>query len=608
MAKQPYISHVVNGYSRYDLPESVAFTCTPGILYPVRMDFINARDRVTLDQGVDVRSNPLAVPSFNPYTVRLHRFWVPLQLYHPELRTNSSAFDMNDLSLNWIPFGQGSGSTDVPLVSLNAPAPGSLMSWLRLSGHATPVISSNYASVSLPTYALTSDLQTWWNCDTYLAYWDIVRIYYAYSQWKVFSFAWPGSFYQYFQSLTDAYKVKVRGEDVANAYYTQRYGNLEFLDAYFESQFYPSSVESTNGTYNRSNLFAQIVASDLGVTGQSSSLGAQGDGYPVSSVYAGSIGGDFPADQFSSASVTVSSSGSGPLGAVRMFSYGHPMAVVPSSPDRYSRLLPPGSSSSAVGMSGVNTIPQLAVAARLQEYKDLLGAGGSRYSDWLETFFASKIEHVDRPKLLFSASQTVNVQVVLNQSGVSNFSGSTVLGQQGGAIAFNAKLGHSQSYYFREPGYLIDMFSIRPVYYWSGVVPDYMKYQGADYFNPVYNDIGYQDVSASRLGTSSSSSGVFAQEPCFNEFRASYDTVLGQFAYGELTAVRELPLYSYWVQQRQLDYAYTTSAYSVLFVDMATVNSPFASTIEDNFFVNLSYSVRKKNLVNKTFATRLANR
>ena len=608
MAKQPYISHVVNGYSRYDLPESVAFTCTPGVLYPVRMDFINARDRVTIDQGIDVRSNPLAVPSFNPYTVRLHRFWVPLQLYHPELRTNSSAFDMNDLSLNWIPFGQGTDSANVPLTSLSAPAPGSLMSWLRLSGHATPVISSNYVSASLPTYALTSDLQTWWNADTYLAYWDIVRIYYAYSQWKVFSFAWPGSFYQYFQSLTDAYKVEVRGDKVEYAYYTQRYGNLEFLDAYFESQFYPGSVTSTNGTYNRSNLFAQIVASDLGVTGQSSSLGAQGDGYPVSTIYAGSIGGDFPADQFATASVTLSATGSGPLGAVRMFAYGHPMAVVPSSPDRFSRLLPPGSSTSSVGMSGVNTIPQLAVAARLQEYKDLLGAGGSRYSDWLETFFASKIEHVDRPKLLFSASQTVNVQVVLNQSGVSNFSGSTVLGQQGGAIAFNAKLGRSQSYYFREPGYMIDMFSIRPVYYWSGVVPDYMKYQGADYFNPVYNDIGYQDVSASRLGTSSSSSGVFAQEPCFNEFRASYDTVLGQFAYGELTAVHELPLYSYWVQQRQLSYAYTSSAYSVLFVDMSTVNSPFASAIEDNFFVNLSYSVRKKNLVNKTFATRLANR
>ena len=101
----------------------------------------------------------------------------------------------------------------------------------------------------------------------------------------------------------------------------------------------------------------------------------------------------------------------------------HPMAVIPSNPDRYSRLLPTGSNS-AVSMTGVSTIPQLAIASRMQEYKDLLGAGGSRYSDWLETFFASKIEHVDRPKLLFSASQTVNVQVVMNQAGQNNFSSS----------------------------------------------------------------------------------------------------------------------------------------------------------------------------------------
>ena len=130
MAKQPYISHSVNGYSRYDLPESKAFTCTPGILYPVRIDFINARDRVKIAQGIDVRSNPLSVPTFNPYTVRLHRFWVPLQLYHPELRTNSSDFDMNDLSLNFLrTYVNHSGSG---AFYKGEPFSNSLMAWLRV--------------------------------------------------------------------------------------------------------------------------------------------------------------------------------------------------------------------------------------------------------------------------------------------------------------------------------------------------------------------------------------------------------------------------------------------------------------------------------------------
>lgn len=290
------------------------------------------------------------------------------------------------------------------------------------------------------------------------------------------------------------------------------------------------------------------------------------------------------------------------------------MAVVPSNPDRFSRLLPTGSNA-AVSMTGVTTIPQLAIASRLQEYKDLLGAGGSRYSDWLETFFASKIEHVDRPKLLFSASQTVNVQIVMNQAGQNNFADSGVngpLGQQGGAISFNDRLGRRQSYYFREPGYMIDMLSIRPVYYWCSITPDYLSYTGPDYFNPIYNDIGYQDVPAFRLTASTSTAGndVLAQEPCFNEYRSSYDEVLGQISrlQGDVNKVN---LYSYWVQQRSISVfggASPRSYHPALFVDMSQVNSPFASNVEDNFFVNLSYAVQKKSLINKTFATRLSNR
>ena len=189
MGKQPFISHVVNGYSRYDVPESKAFTCTPGILYPVRIDFINARDRVSIEQGIDVRSNPLAVPTFNPYTIRLHRFWVPLQLYHPELRTNSSKFDMNELSLNWVASTIDVGS---PIGNYNTAPSNSLFSWLRVSNKETigdsTVPSVDSSLVALPANAVDG---SWVNADTLLAYWDIVRNYYGYSQWGVFSYAWP---------------------------------------------------------------------------------------------------------------------------------------------------------------------------------------------------------------------------------------------------------------------------------------------------------------------------------------------------------------------------------------------------------------------------------
>ena len=601
MGKQPFISHAVNGYSRYDVPESKAFTCTPGILYPVRIDFINARDRVSIEQGVDVRSNPLAVPTFNPYTIRLHRFWVPLQLYHPELRTNSSKFDMNNLSTNWI----CSTMTSTGAFNSNrfgASYVNSLFSWLRIGNKGntggTPLVS-----VALPSNA---SMTQWSNADTYLAYWDIVRNYYGYSQWSLYSFAWPMAN----RLLYSKSSIALDSDNPTHSrFFTQCYGNLEFLDAFFESQFYPSSVTSTNNTFNRGNLFFQIICSDL------DSTGSTGDGFPVNTTYPGSnlLGSTGIKSQ------TLATTTSAGNSALSYFLVAHPMAVVPSNPDRFSRLIPTGSAS-AVSMSGVTTIPQLAIASRLQEYKDLLGAGGSRYSDWLETFFASKIEHVDRPKLLFSASQTVNVQVVMNQAGQNNFTGPSVngpLGQQGGAIAFNERLGRRQSYYFREPGYMIDMLSIRPVYYWSFVKPDYLNYLGPDYFNPIYNDIGYQDVPSARIVFNGNARAVSASEPCFNEFRASYDEVLGQlqaYPLAETTGAVYTPLYAYWVQQRSAKLSDGSGSlpeshyYPILFTDMSQVNSPFASNVEDNFFVNLSYAIQKKSLINKTFATRLSNR
>lgn len=600
MGKQPFISHAVNGYSRYDVPESKAFTCTPGILYPVRIDFINSRDRVSIEQGIDIRSNPLAVPTFNPYTIRLHRFWVPLQLYHPELRTNASKFDMNNLSFNWIPAPSTSTASNVEMFSKRGGYSNSLFNWLRVSvtEPSRSLTDAESLSVSIPA---TGNSSAYFNSDTYLAYWDIVRNYYAYSQWGVYSFAWPGTSY-----ITEDGSGAFSSQPLSRAsLFAQRFGNVEYLDAYFESQFYPSALASSNNSYNRAALYGQIIMSDIEGTG------ASGDGFPI--VTLSDLAADlnpYPASQFSTTPGTITA----PL--IRSILKYHPMAVVPSNPDRFSRLLPNGSSD-AVSMAGVSTIPQLAIASRLQEYKDLLGAGGSRYSDWLETFFASKIEHVDRPKLLFSASQTINVQVIMNQAGQNNFSAHGVngpLGQQGGSIAFNERLGRLQSYYFREPGYMIDMLSIRPVYYWAGIRPDYLTYRGSDYFNPIYNDIGYQDVPTDVFGQSTSVSSI-AKEPCYNEFRSSYDEVLGQLSvFSGPSGVGNIPLYSYWVQQRYssalLNGTALPSSYvaSLLFVDIPQVNSPFLSNIEDNFFVNLSYGVRKKNLVNKTFATRLSNR
>lgn len=648
MGKQPFISHAVNGYSRYDVPENKAFSITPGIIYPVRIQFVNARDRVTLHQGIDVRSNPLGVPSFNPYVLRLHRFWVPLQLYHPEMRVNSSKFDMNNLTYNFfysVVDNSGSGKytafmypragtaaffEQVMPFNHRAALPNSLMSWLRVAN--SPIF--NYAAGSLSTsstLAKTASKFTAVNADTYLGYWDIVRNFYSYSSWGVFSFAHPGTYRPAFYS-TPTSSVATEEYRSQASYFWQRYGNLEFLDHYFETMFYPRDRKVSDDrdelSWNRSDLFVEILRSDLFNDG---TMAPTPDFTKMSQMFPQSLYFRVPAYPYDVQKPTVDwNNGQGSNTNVPSKVYfaatlnvpflaAHPMAVCPSSPDRFSRLMPPGDSNSDVDFTGIKTIPQLAVATRLQEYKDLIGASGSRYSDWLYTFFASKIEHVDRPKLLFSSSVMVNSQVVMNQAGQSGFAGgeAAALGQMGGSIAFNTVLGREQTYYFKEPGYIFDMLTIRPVYFWTGIRPDYLEYRGPDYFNPIYNDIGYQDVPFWRLGygwddKALTPNKVLAKEPCYNEFRSSYDEVLGSLQ-GTLTPKATVPLQSYWVQQRDFYLIGLSSnpnelSPSMLFTNLNTVNNPFASDMEDNFFVNMSYKVVVKNLVNKSFATRLSSR
>ena len=648
MGKQPFVSHAVNGYSRYDMPENKAFSITPGIIYPVRIQFVNARDRVTLHQGIDVRSNPLGVPSFNPYVLRLHRFWVPLQLYHPEMRVNASKFDMNNLTYNFfyaIVDNAGAGKytsfmypragtsaffEQVMPFNHRAALPNSLMSWLRVAN--SPIVNFSAGSLSSGSTLLkTASKFASVNADTYLGYWDIVRNYYSYSSWGVFSFAHPGTYRPVFYTTDTSSVAKVEYRSQAS-YFWQRFGNLEFLDHYFETMFYPR--DRTVGddrdelSWNRSDLFVEILRSDLFNQG---TIAPNPDFTRMIQMFPQAMNFNVPAYPYDVQAPTVDwNNGKGTDTNIPSKVYfaatlnvpflaAHPMAVCPSSPDRFSRLMPPGDSNSDVDFTGIKTIPQLAVATRLQEYKDLIGASGSRYSDWLYTFFASKIEHVDRPKLLFSSSVMVNSQVVMNEAGQSGFAGgeAAALGQMGGSIAFNTVLGREQTYYFKEPGYIFDMLTIRPVYFWTGIRPDYLEYRGPDYFNPIYNDIGYQDVPFWRLGYGwdgdfSAMSKTVAKEPCYNEFRSSYDEVLGSLQ-STLTSKASIPLQSYWVQQRDFYLIGLSSdphqlSPSMLFTNLSTVNNPFASDMEDNFFVNMSYKVVVKNLVNKSFATRLSSR
>lgn len=633
MASTPYISHTVNGYSRYEIPESVAFSASAGILYPVRCDFMNARDVRYIQTGAVIRTNPALVPTFTPFRVSLHRFFVPMQLYHPEMRVNSSKFDFQTLSTNCVAIGEvyTSGPADTPETPVAEEterfANGrSLTAFLGLfMGRRYNVGYGSGAEQwsRMPFYETdTEQALDYWgllhvNADPVLAYYDIIRSYYAFSQLDTISLAFPMSQ----ETVNTAWSIATPGTTVdstapqsaiagggplflevgqAGQYWRQAIGRLEPFDELFESTFYPKRGETRGLYYDRTAdineaCYASLLATAPAHTPQQ-----------IQNIWSNIfVTRNYKADD---ATDTLQHE----IPIKYTFAHNLPFGVAPAVADRFSRLLPAGDSID-VSIQGVQTVRGLAFAAKLQAYKDLLSSGGNRFTDWLMTFFAAKVKHVDRPILVYSSSFYMNSSPIFSQQG------GDALGTYAGVIQGQDSFGkNAQRYSFDEPGYLMDIFCVRPLYYWSGIQKDYARYDKMDYFNPVFNEVGYETLPATAFGGNTSALGSIAivKQPCYNEFRASYDRVLGDLALTPGRVYTSYPTLASWVQQRRIFYQSTADGVadfrkyldSVYFTDVNQANSVFASTAEDNFFVNLYYRVSSKSLVSKNFATNLATR
>lgn len=576
-----------------------------------------------MQSGAVVRASAAVVPTFTPFRVRLHRFFCPMQLYHPEMRVNSAGFDMENLSFNGLPVAsilplqKNVSAQDQYFIEPYAGnvMPRSLLAFLRLAyGHQFTGIGDNYdwTGTNRNPQLLPEHLgYTWVNADPVLAYYDILRMYYSFSQTDQYALAFPsgsqlwgsGNPFSPFYPSTDATATSphisvdslslVKSSD--QAWWGSRVNTLSDLDDYYETSNYPRL--SDTGTYiDRSDLILALINSARR-----------------------SAGTKFTLEQLINTFATVTDlNDAGSFYHISVLStwiHNLPLGLIPASADRYSRTIPEAATRQ-ISLSGVNTVSQLAIAARSQEYADLLASGDNRFSGWLYTFFGRTVKHVDRPLLLYSSSFYLNSAPIFNQTGAPGEG----LGDYGGTLSGQSAFGRKmQRYMFDEPGYLMDLISIQPLYYWSGIQADYASYDRMDYFNPIFNEIGFQSIPVSRFYQNivDPNPVAVAKEPCYNEFRSSYDYVLGDFMdignYHTSVTVNDSIL-TKWVMQRNAS-SETVNQPAVIrwlshckFVDLTSVNNAFASDAMDNFFVNVYYSYIRKSLVSKNFATKLATR
>lgn len=228
------------------------------------------------------------------------------------------------------------------------------------------------------------------------------------------------------------------------------------------------------------------------------------------------------------------------------------------------------------------TINSFRRALAVQKYAELLARGGSRYTEFLRTFFGTspRDSRLQRPEYLGGGKSPVFVQEVLQQSETST----TPLGTFGGK-ATSAGSTNIVTKEIQEPGFIIGIMSIMPhTAYYQGIPRQYLKFDKFDYFLPQFEHIGEQEVKNIELFANSADgkdNDVFGYLPRYAEYKYSNDEIHGEFRNS----------LKYWTAARSFN---SRPALNSAFVESQPSNEIFAMPKEDNLLVQIHFNVLAK--------------
>lgn len=140
---------------------------------------------------------------------------------------------------------------------------------------------------------------------------------------------------------------------------------------------------------------------------------------------------------------------------------------------------------------GLGTINDLRLAIANQRMLELYALGGTRYTEYIRTFFhvEPKDASLQRPEFLGGSHKLMNLSQVASTSGVNDktTANSGVLG------AYSLTCSGNRDFYksFEEHGYVIGVMVSRVRHtYAQGCDPIFFKGQREDYYNPCFDRIG----------------------------------------------------------------------------------------------------------------------
>jgi hypothetical protein len=234
------------------------------------------------------------------------------------------------------------------------------------------------------------------------------------------------------------------------------------------------------------------------------------------------------------------------------------------------------------------TINELREAIALQKFMEMRQIYGSTYEKLLQADFnISPQDH-----------RLNNSEILARGRGFVKFSEVLATAETGTTVDVGDMKGHgiaavrSNKFrkFFPEYGYLISYVAIRPKEsYTQGVPKHYLKSTKEDFFNPLLQNMGNQQVIQNRevKYDHSTPGGTFSYEPIYNEYRSQPNTYSGDFD----------STLNYWHMGRDLS---GDPALNSSFITCSPTNRVFAQSTTDNILGMFRNVVAKRSLVKKS--------
>lgn len=177
-------------------------------------------------------------------------------------------------------------------------------------------------------------------------------------------------------------------------------------------------------------------------------------------------------------------------------------------------------------IEGSTSINDLREAFQVQRYLEKLMRGGSRYIEYLKTFWNVKSSDatLQRPQIISANKFPMVISEIPQTSATEDDSVQGTLAGKGISIGKN----NTTSYRVEEEGHIIILMSILPkTAYQQGIARKWTRFDRLDYANPTFAHLGEQEVKSTELFFDTSTDG---SEP-INQRTFGYQSRYAEYKY-----------------------------------------------------------------------------